>query len=306
MKKTTFLKYFGAFCLMLLFTGISFGKEDIADYGKNTVFADENNLPYNLPLTPDFTVMAKIKINIAGSNLFTWSNEEGQVFSSITITDDFRLHFSIPAINYQITSHTSLESGCHHLAVVCDAGLITLYVNGVAEISTQINLVELAGLMGTVNPATIKGNLKDLGGFVISEFALFEDPLAQVLIQQFISSPPVITSDAEIGLLLAVNFNLPGMPFEGLSGTWLAEICTTLSSDDLDQNKLSVHPNPTSDYIKLSKTFANRTFSVHDILGKQLMRSAVGTNGEIDVRSLKSGMYFLRIDSERSVKFFKR
>ncbi|MEW4925102.1 T9SS type A sorting domain-containing protein [Algibacter sp. 2305UL17-15] len=306
MIKTTFLKYV---CFIALSSSLCFGNninEPKGDATNAEMLTAVTNLPYNLPLTADFTVMAKIKINISGSTLFSWSNERGQVFSSITITDDYKLKFEIPAIGYSIVSEASLESGCHHLAVVCDRGRITLYINGEEEISTQINLSELYAHMGSIDINTVKGNLANSGGFDISEFALFKDPLVQLVIQQLISSPPVFTSDVTIGLLLALNFNMPGMPFAGLGPNFQAEVCVTLSSDDLEKDALKVYPNPASDFVKVSKNFINTTYRVHDIIGKELISGKVDQSGTIDIKSLKNGVYFLNIDAKHSVKFIKK
>ena len=308
MIKTTFFKYLSVLCFVTFTSSLCLGNTINKTKDSNTnfqIFNTVSDLPQNLPLTADFTVMAKIKINDSNSTLFSWSNEEGDVFSTITITDDYKLRFSIPSIGYSIDSDISLETGCHHVAVVCDRGLITLYINGVEEISTQINLAELASYIGTINPDTIKGNLSSSGGFDISEFALFENPLAQYLIQQYISSPPVITSDAEIGLLLALNFNIPGMPFAGLSSNFKAEICLTLSSENADKEVFKIYPNPTSEYIKVSKDFLNASYKVHDIIGKQIMYGKLDQSRTINVKKLKQGVYFLNIADKYAVKFIK-
>ena len=309
MIKITFSKYFSIICFLTLTSSFCFGSTINKTKISDTTFemsSTVSDLPENLPLTPDFTVMAKIKINTPGSTLFSWSNEEGEVFSTITVTDDYKLRFSIPSIGYSIDSDTSLETGCHHVAVVCDKGLITLYINGVEEISTQINLAELAVYIGTINPETIKGNLTSSNGCDISEFALFEDPLAQYLIQQYIASPPIVTSDAEIGLLLALNFNIPGMPFAGLSANFKAEICIALSSENANKAAFRVYPNPASDFIKVSKEFLNASYKVHDIIGKQIKYGKLGQSLSIDVKTLNQGIYFLSIADKYAVKFIKK
>lgn len=306
MKKTTFLKYLSVMCFVIISSNLCLaytGNALKANLNSNELFGDP--LPYGLPLTADFTVIAKIKININNSTLFSWSNEDGDVFSSITITEDYKLRFSIPAIGYSIDSDVSLESGCYHVAVVCDRGKITLFVNGEEEISTQIDLGELASLIGTVDINSIKGNLATSGGFDISEFAIFDNPLAKLVIQQLILSPPVITTNVDIGLLLALNFNISGMPFEGLSGNFKAEICSTLNSESKVEKTLKIFPNPASNYIKLTSSFINSSYRISDVLGKEILAGKVTQSTKIDVTSLKNGLYFLKIDTKYSVKFIK-
>jgi len=60
------------------------------------------------------------------------------------------------------------------------------------------------------------------------------------------------------------------------------------------ENLISIHPNPTSDYINISaKNMTIHNVQLYDNLGKQIISKT--TSNIIDVRSYESGIYFLKI-----------
>jgi glucuronoarabinoxylan endo-1,4-beta-xylanase len=75
---------------------------------------------------------------------------------------------------------------------------------------------------------------------------------------------------------------------------------------EISDNKLVIYPNPASDklYIQTSDDIANA--NVFDISGKLLISKVLqGVDNEIDISSLKNGMYFININGEVN-KFIKR
>ncbi len=75
---------------------------------------------------------------------------------------------------------------------------------------------------------------------------------------------------------------------------------TTMSVDDVAQkNKIVISPNPAKHFIKVNlKDETMRKLEIIDITGRA--QDVTITNGEVDVRKLNAGIYFIRIDTDKS------
>lgn len=70
-----------------------------------------------------------------------------------------------------------------------------------------------------------------------------------------------------------------------------------LSTDDFNTNEFSLYPNPTSTgEVTISSVNSGVvSVSVYDILGKQVKNETLGSDNRLNVSSLKSGVYIMRI-----------
>lgn len=75
---------------------------------------------------------------------------------------------------------------------------------------------------------------------------------------------------------------------------------TTMSVNDVAQkNKTVISPNPAKHFIKVNlKDETVRKLEIIDISGRA--QDVALTNGELDVRKLNAGIYFIRIDTDKS------
>ncbi|NRD18782.1 T9SS type A sorting domain-containing protein [Winogradskyella eckloniae] len=84
------------------------------------------------------------------------------------------------------------------------------------------------------------------------------------------------------------------------TNTVSTEFVEQLSNADHDLNNFSIFPNPTSGFINISSKTAFHTISVIDINGRNLKEIQFNNhtlNTELDLSHLKSGVYFLNINS---------
>jgi hypothetical protein len=83
----------------------------------------------------------------------------------------------------------------------------------------------------------------------------------------------------------------------------------TLSTEDNELTNLKIFPNPTSNFIQIEGVDALKNIEIYSLEGKKVMNAAT-INAQVDVSSLQTGMYFLKvIDAQnRSVmkKFLKQ
>lgn len=105
------------------------------------------------------------------------------------------------------------------------------------------------------------------------------------------------------------------LELKNTSGTWLAGDYSTvgynftelLSTSDFEKSKISVYPNPSSDFIYFNG-FENQTISqvsIVDLLGKNVFTSSSISDNKVAVSNLNSGIYFLSITSNNSLKRIK-
>ena len=73
-----------------------------------------------------------------------------------------------------------------------------------------------------------------------------------------------------------------------------------LSTDDFENNQVTIYPNPTQSKINLSLNFSKEVdYKLFSPLGKQLMTGTItSSNQEIDISHLPSNIYFLRVGSQ--------
>ncbi|HNU59557.1 MAG TPA: T9SS type A sorting domain-containing protein, partial [Aquaticitalea sp.] len=82
-----------------------------------------------------------------------------------------------------------------------------------------------------------------------------------------------------------------------LGTTWASVTPTTLSVGNVSANTFGVYPNPTSlGYVNISSNdVAPLSVKVFDVLGKQVLNQTL-SNNRLDVSSLKSGVYIMKIN----------
>ena len=92
------------------------------------------------------------------------------------------------------------------------------------------------------------------------------------------------------------------------------EFTSTLSLDDSNSSitkVVKVYPNPATNEITLSEKFGKNQLTLFDLLGKNYpikLMDNFNSSTNIDISSLSSGLYFIKIitnNSIKSIKFFK-
>lgn len=73
---------------------------------------------------------------------------------------------------------------------------------------------------------------------------------------------------------------------------------TTLATDNISQNEISVSPNPASGkvFVKVLNT-KNNTLELINMEGRKILETAVNPDGSVDISSLKPGVYFANVKS---------
>ena len=77
-------------------------------------------------------------------------------------------------------------------------------------------------------------------------------------------------------------------------------VSSGLGLTDFSNSKFKMYPNPAQDYlfISLPNKGAIKGYEVYDISGKKVMFNSKFTNNKINVSSLSSGFYFLKVETD--------
>ena len=80
----------------------------------------------------------------------------------------------------------------------------------------------------------------------------------------------------------------------------------TLSIENFNLvDKISIFPNPTSDYISISNLDNSESYLIVNQLGQKILKGTYNNN-KIDIRNLTNGIYFLKFESGNTFKFIKK
>jgi hypothetical protein len=74
-----------------------------------------------------------------------------------------------------------------------------------------------------------------------------------------------------------------------------------LSVDSFSKNDFIVYPNPTSDSISITlpEGHVTRTLAIYNVLGQKVLEKIISSQSpSVSLKSLSSGMYFYKIESE--------
>ena len=78
-----------------------------------------------------------------------------------------------------------------------------------------------------------------------------------------------------------------------------------LSTPNFDAGKrISIYPNPTSDFLTLDNVPSNSKIAISDVNGR-IMKQFTYQKPTIDIQSLQKGIYFLTINKTETIKFIK-
>jgi hypothetical protein len=110
---------------------------------------------------------------------------------------------------------------------------------------------------------------------------------------------------------LMYDFRLYSGALGGEEITAIIEETVNYNPVGLDQNTLqqeiALYPNPVTEIINITSISGPVNYVIMDITGKNIITGKSGFDGHIDVQSLKSGLYFLKLEGQNdNFKFLKR
>jgi len=80
----------------------------------------------------------------------------------------------------------------------------------------------------------------------------------------------------------------------------------TLSIDNHNRTNLNIFPNPTRESIRISNLNSEENYTIYDVLGKKVDSGKFLPESQISVSHLEKGIYFLKLDNYKTLKFIKQ
>lgn len=88
--------------------------------------------------------------------------------------------------------------------------------------------------------------------------------------------------------------------------SWVAHnSCSTLSIDDQINAKISLFPNPASNYVSVTGLKNKANYTIYNVLGAKINAGTITVDGKIDIQNLTNGVYLLKFDGGNTLKFIK-
>lgn len=82
---------------------------------------------------------------------------------------------------------------------------------------------------------------------------------------------------------------------------------STLSIEDNRlNNQVNLYPNPAKNYTTIFNLKEDKKYKIFNVLGKEIRKGIVGDKEKINLRDLKNGMYFLKLEDGATFKILKK
>jgi hypothetical protein len=247
-----------------------------------------------------------------------------QIYIAFVHTDEYQDDWHLDDIII------SGDSGCNIMATTT-TGLTGNQYYGqtfTSECSGFIEYVQInvyPGESGTVTGSTLKINE---GNYI--DFPDYTQDFSDVLINEgehlriyLTSAFPVVAGNqyafetyvANLGVEVDLTNNYPdGHLLMGHASATTSDLGfevsitqNTLSFENIDDKlELSVYPNPTSSYISLSNLNSEKKYTIYDVTGKEIDSGLINQYSNIFVHHLEMGIYFLKLENYKTLKFIKK
>ena len=91
------------------------------------------------------------------------------------------------------------------------------------------------------------------------------------------------------------------------SGTVTEFAPNVLSIDDIYLKTLQTHiaPNPAQDFIQVFDVKDKENYAIYNVLGTEIVTGSISDKQKIDISKFTNGVYFLKLQNEKSLKFIK-
>ena len=79
----------------------------------------------------------------------------------------------------------------------------------------------------------------------------------------------------------------------------------TNTADIEAKNEIRLYPNPSKDFAWISGLAKNTSYSIYNLLGERALEGTISDRQKINIQSIESGIYFLKLENGTILKFRK-
>ena len=69
--------------------------------------------------------------------------------------------------------------------------------------------------------------------------------------------------------------------------------------------KKNIYPNPSSKFITISGIQKEQAYKIYTLLGVEIVKGLINVNETIDVQNFRKGLYLLKLENDKPIKFIK-
>ena len=80
----------------------------------------------------------------------------------------------------------------------------------------------------------------------------------------------------------------------------------SLSIEDNNANDYKLYPNPSSDFLVINGMHSEESYKIYNTLGQEVKKGIALNNSKIDIKSLNTGLYFIKFDNRVTLRFLKK
>ena len=80
----------------------------------------------------------------------------------------------------------------------------------------------------------------------------------------------------------------------------------TTSTHNYTVEKIEIFPNPSSDYLQVSGLNEIQDYHLYNISGSEIGKGVVSNNEKINIKNLTNGLYILKFEDGKTIKFSKK
>ncbi|MEZ4802340.1 MAG: T9SS type A sorting domain-containing protein [Gelidibacter sp.] len=163
---------------------------------------------------------------------------------------------------------------------------------------SQPNQIPVEVLSGLLNPGTMRFKGDDLYFFnsgKISKIDVTDSSLTIVDVFNDISS-------------LFLNMVIDGndLYISEPNKIYKIDLLALSTNEFAHTNDIKLIPNPSSDVIQITGLKSQLGYKVYDIKGSAILENEIGLMGNINIKNLENGIYFIRFENGISKKFIKQ
>lgn len=81
---------------------------------------------------------------------------------------------------------------------------------------------------------------------------------------------------------------------------------TTSIKENISQEKTNVFPNPSAAFIQITGLSKVQNYEIFDVVGSKIKQGILEKNKRIETKDFKKGVYFLRLENGKSLRFLKK
>ncbi len=81
---------------------------------------------------------------------------------------------------------------------------------------------------------------------------------------------------------------------------------TTGTVETIRETKISLFPNPTTNFIQVNGLTQTENYEIFDVVGSKVKDGFIANNEKIDVTFLKKGFYLIKFENNTTVRFCKK